>query len=227
MLLGVAAVATLLVSISASNNQQPDTRQQLSIAEQGQITDRYNAAITNLDSRSIELRLGGIYALQRLMQVSPADQPAVVAVLCGFVREQTSSAVKAKTPATDIQAALTVVGARNAAKEGPSSKHIVDLSYTQLSSAILRGLGRVIFYLTHANFHGANLTRAFLNRSDLYQADFTGANLTGANLTGANLHEADLTGALLTGAAWTTTLPLQRGGFVGPARLSRRANAGA
>jgi hypothetical protein len=43
---------------------------------------RFNTAITNLGSSSIAVRLGGIYALQRLMQDSPRDQPAVVAVLC-------------------------------------------------------------------------------------------------------------------------------------------------
>jgi hypothetical protein len=32
----------------------------------GQITDRYNAAITNLDSTSEDIRLGGIYALRRV-----------------------------------------------------------------------------------------------------------------------------------------------------------------
>jgi hypothetical protein len=74
---GLAAVAALIftaLSVQA-------TKSQLQIAEQGQITDRYNAAITNLGSRSIEVRLGGIYALQRLMQDSPRDQPTVIAVL--------------------------------------------------------------------------------------------------------------------------------------------------
>ena len=56
---GIAALIGLIFtfqSVQATNTQ-------LKIAEQGQITDRYNAAITNLGSSSIEVRLGGIYAL--------------------------------------------------------------------------------------------------------------------------------------------------------------------
>src|SRR5262245_27391468 len=63
---GLAAFIALIfawVSINATNDQ-------LQLAEQGQITDRYNAAITNLGSPSVDVRLGGIYALQRIMQDS-------------------------------------------------------------------------------------------------------------------------------------------------------------
>jgi hypothetical protein len=95
---GVAALVALIfawLSITATNDQ-------LKIAEQGQITDRYNAAITNLGASSIDVRLGGIYALQRLMQDSRRDQPTVVATLCAFVREHTASATKATgLPAAD------------------------------------------------------------------------------------------------------------------------------
>jgi hypothetical protein len=90
---GLAAVAALIftaLSVLA-------TKEQLQIAAQGQITDRYNAAITNLGSASIDVRLGGIYALQRLMQDSPRDQPTVVAVLCAFVRDRAPFNYKSAT----------------------------------------------------------------------------------------------------------------------------------
>ena len=98
-----------------TENQVQIARQGQATAEQGQFTDRYNAAITNLGSRSIDIRLGGIYALQRLMQDSPRDQPTIIAVLCAFVRDRTMPTRKPQKPPTirpptDIQAALTVVG---------------------------------------------------------------------------------------------------------------------
>jgi hypothetical protein len=80
---GLAAVVALVFTSLAIR----ETDAQLKITEQGQITDRYNAAITNLGSSSVDVRLGGIYALQRMMQDSPRDQPTVVAVLCAFVRD--------------------------------------------------------------------------------------------------------------------------------------------
>ena len=78
VLIGIAAIAALWFtgqSVRATNGQLEETRQQLQIVEQGQITDRYNAAITNLGSPSVDVRLGGIYALQRIMQDSPATSP--------------------------------------------------------------------------------------------------------------------------------------------------------
>jgi hypothetical protein len=95
LLVGVAAVAALWFtgqSVRATNAQLQETRKQLQIQEQGQITDRYNAAITNLGSASVDVRLDGIYALQRIMQDSPRDQPTVVAVLCAFVRDNARTA---------------------------------------------------------------------------------------------------------------------------------------
>src|SRR5690349_22920667 len=64
----VAALIAAFIAVFTNVQAQRATNIQLRIAEQGQITDRYNAAITNLGSRSIQVRLGGIYALQRLMQ---------------------------------------------------------------------------------------------------------------------------------------------------------------
>jgi hypothetical protein len=82
LVLGIAALAALIFSALSIKA----THDQLQIAEQGQITDRYNAAITNLGSSSVDIRLGGIYASQRMMQDSPRDQPTVVAVLCAQPR---------------------------------------------------------------------------------------------------------------------------------------------
>ena len=80
---GLAAVIALMFSYLAVKA----TGTQLQITEQGQITDRYNAAITNLGSASTDTRLGCIYALQRIMQDSPRDQPTIIAVLCAYVRD--------------------------------------------------------------------------------------------------------------------------------------------
>jgi uncharacterized protein YjbI with pentapeptide repeats len=192
---GLAALIALVFTFQSI--KATDT--QLRIAEQGQITDRYNAAITNLGSSSIEVRLGGIYALQRLMQDSPRDQPTVIAVLCAFIRDQTASAAKPPTssaalPPTDIQAALTVVATRNTANDGRTTT--VDLNHTQLANSQV-GFGN----LAHANLTGANFTGATFTKANL-----TGANFTAATLTGATLIEANLTGAGLSGADLTHVL---------------------
>jgi len=191
-----AVIALVFTSLSI---RATDT--QLQIAEQGQITDRYNAAIANLGSSSVDVRLGGIYALQRIMQDSPRDQSTIVAVLCAFVRDNSkpTTAKSARSPRvgvqtegqTDVGAALTVVLTRNMARGSPP---------IDLSGADLRGMGLYEADLDGANLSDANLSGAYLSIADLNDSDLTGANLTGANLSGAQLHWVSFRGADLTGA---------------------------
>lgn len=95
MLPGLAALVALLFTWMSVGQTNKDLR----IAEQGQITTRFNAAITNLGSESLDVRLGGIYALQRIMQDSSRDQPTVVSVLSAFVRQHAPVPVSGFKPA--------------------------------------------------------------------------------------------------------------------------------
>ena len=55
----------------------------------GQITERFTRAIDQIGSRELDVRLGGIYALERIARDSGDDHPQVVEVLTAFVREHT------------------------------------------------------------------------------------------------------------------------------------------
>lgn len=65
----------------------------------GHVTDRYSKAIEQLGSDKIEIRLGGIYALERLMRDSPNDQPTIIEVLAAYVRQTTSLSQPPAVPA--------------------------------------------------------------------------------------------------------------------------------
>jgi hypothetical protein len=111
------------------------TARTLEVTEQGHITERYAKAIQQLGDTELAVRLGGIYALERLAHDSPErDHPTVVEVLSAFVREgskkqctprpeqgmaheaakETDTAAPQSNaearPPTDVQAALTVLG---------------------------------------------------------------------------------------------------------------------
>jgi uncharacterized protein YjbI with pentapeptide repeats len=180
------------------------TGDQLQIAEQGQITGQYNAAITSLGSASEDVRLGAVYALQGLMQNAPKEQPTVVAVLCAYVRDHSAEITsKTTTEPTDIQAALTVVLARNRANDGSAT--VVNLSGANLTHATLFTPGSGNVHVEGANLPGAelagvNLAGVNLTEANLYTADLTGANLDGATLLGANLAGANLDAANLDAA---------------------------
>lgn len=181
-----------------------ETNAQIQISQQGQITDRYNAAITNLGSTSTDVRLGGIYALQRIMEDSPRDQPTVVAVLCAFIRDNAPEPhVKSSAPGkptTDVQAALTVVARRDITHDG--SQTLVDLTGAELSGANL-----LYADLDEANLSGVDLRNARLTGANLYGADLADADMAGADLdhavvsdvslSGADLHDASFFGANL------------------------------
>lgn len=56
---------------------------------QGQYTDRYTKAIEQLGHQGpegLQVRLGGVYALERLARDSPRDQPTIIEVLSAFIR---------------------------------------------------------------------------------------------------------------------------------------------
>jgi hypothetical protein len=64
------------------------TARTFEVTEQGHITDRYAKAIEQLGSETIDVRLGGIYALERIAHDSQRDQDqaTIVEVLGAFVR---------------------------------------------------------------------------------------------------------------------------------------------
>jgi uncharacterized protein YjbI with pentapeptide repeats len=214
---GVAALIALiptLLSLKATDAQ-------LQISQAGQVTDQYNAAIANLGAGSVEVRLGGIYALQRLMQDTPGEQPTVIAVLCAFVRDETASIATPQKPAayqlpTDVQAALTVVGTRKTAKDGSTT--VLDFDDARLINAQLQQQD-----FGNADFSKALLGDANLSGANLSDANLSGANLDDANLSDANLHDANLTDANLALASITSVSMVS---MAGPHQFLGVANGG-
>jgi uncharacterized protein YjbI with pentapeptide repeats len=207
-------------------HSQQAARRTAELTEQGQVTERYTKAIEQLGSDKLDIRIGGIYALERIARDSTRDQPTIVEVLAAFIREHShdrdANAIGRLRP--DLQAALTVLARRrsdntlvdlrnaalrtaglNAANLLSASLRSADLREAHLilarmESAILDGANLASAHMLRANLHNASLCGADLTGADLPQANLSGADLTRANLTGANLSGADLTRANLTGA---------------------------
>ncbi|MET8525181.1 pentapeptide repeat-containing protein [Micromonospora sp. NPDC005172] len=203
-------------------------REQQRLTAQGQITDRFTKAVEQLGQPGMEkldVRLGAIYALERIMRDSTVDQAAVIDILAAFVRIhapiERATALPTKppvldSPTVDIQAALTVLGRRDVTRDGSSLDGLtarittpdltetdlagVNLSLANLARANLTGANLTSANLSYANLTDTHLRFADLDHVDLSNANLAGANLTGANLTAANLTRANLTGANLAGA---------------------------
>src|SRR5215469_16280479 len=191
--------------------QEKVAQETLRVSQEGQITDRFTKAIEQLgavnakDEKKMVVRLGGIYALERIAAESERDHWPIMEVLCTYVRnvapikrqqstrEKQASSQRPNSsvdehPEADVQAILTVLGRRD-------SKYERLGQYLNLSDTNVTGA-----YLSGANLRRAYLSGAYLGRADLSGADLSGAYLSGAYLSGTYLGEAHLRGADLSEA---------------------------
>ncbi len=174
---------------------------------EAEIADRLPLAVSQLASESLAIRLGGVYALERIAVVSEKDYGIVVEILTTFVRER-SAWKNTGTPVADQ----------------PLSKRAPDIQATLIV------LGRRV-----RTYQDGEAERLNLARSDLRRANLGGANLAGAILSGAHLEGANLSGARLQGAILRGTHLEQAGlqsadlreAFLGEARLDGASLKGA
>ena len=200
--------------------------QQAFTDEERLITDNFTRAVDQLGSDQIAIRLGAIYALERISQDSERDHWPIMETLTAFVRENAKLRGTAEDEAEvgrriDIAAILTVLGrrsekelARDPKRDDQEGRHLnlartnleaADLRDAKLAHAILAGADLGGAHLEGAELVGAdlkdaNLARAKLRRSKLERARLKGANLERAELTNADLKDANLGGACLAGA---------------------------
>jgi hypothetical protein len=125
-------------------------------------------------TEKVDVRLGAVYAMERIMRDSRVDQPAVVDILAAFIRVHSPAPKRATRPSAsrppvDIQAAVTALGRRDTTRDGGHlhTPHLwrirPDLTNTNLTLADLAG----------ASLPLANLVGAYLPMANLYDADLT------------------------------------------------------
>jgi len=149
------------------SKQQQTSHEQLLQQEQASrdllISNQVSKGFEQLgNDKSVVVRLGGIYALEGVMNTSEQYHQPVLEALSAFVRDGTSNETGEGPPATDIQAALRVIGRRKAI---PSEKRL-DLANTHIPKANLSSA-----YLAGAYLSGALLAGADLSHADLSHAD--------------------------------------------------------
>jgi uncharacterized protein YjbI with pentapeptide repeats len=175
------------------------------LSRQGHITDRFTKAVDQLgkvdgNNPNIEVRLGGIYALERIAIDSPRDHWNIMEVLTAYVRQNAPldpgrPYTEGEEPRTDIQAILTVLGRRKTGPTRERPNQRLDLSASRLCGASLDSVNLQGASLWEANLQGASLTEANLQAANLQEANLQAARLTGVNLQTANLREANLEAA--------------------------------
>jgi hypothetical protein len=197
------------------------TYKNIRVAEEGKLTERFSKAVELLGNDKLDVKLGGIHALERIAWDSQKDHWTVVEVLTAFIKEQSRKEYKSNiltspdfspslepmdvdfTLREDIQAALTVIGRRKWVEQERQLYNRIDLSKSFLGKAVLyeANLSGVYFFST-------NLTNAILFKANLSGTDFSGAILLHTKLDFANLSEARFDNAYLRGANLSTSTGL-------------------
>lgn len=87
ILSGVAVLAGLIFAWQQLGN----TSQTLFVSQEGQITDRFSRAVGQLGDEDLTIRLGGIYALERIARDSERDHETVMEILAAFARQRSAT----------------------------------------------------------------------------------------------------------------------------------------
>ena len=222
----VGAVAAI-IGVSYAARTWRLTSKNVRLAEQGQITDRYVKAVELLGHRTMQSRLGGIYALERLAKDSPDDSGTIQEVLAAFIRHECRTASDeyddprfwddqrgrqhGTFPREDIAAALSIVTA--SAKTG--SGRSIDLSYTDLrghdltlahleyadlTGCVLDGVSACDAHFEHAQMFGVSAREAFMAEAHFEFAFCERADFRDANLAAARFENTCLSEASLVDA---------------------------
>lgn len=185
------------------------------LTREGHITERYAKAIEQLGNPNADVRIGGIYGLERIARDSKTDRETVVEVLTTFVREHTRSGHQVPADAkaeADVQAAITVIARR---PNADTETLWLDFYHSGLNGVDFRSgdFKHAMFYysrLDNASFSGANLEEAGLSFCRARGAAFTRSIARGANFVNAeyvngwflaaDLADADFYGCDLSGS---------------------------
>ncbi len=168
------------------------------INAQAQITESMVQAITQIGAvnegkPNIEVRLGGLYSLQRIMQDSPRDEMTIARIFYAYVRENIKRDKPKKIKRNkegeiiylrlpeDIQAVLIIINKLN---EKWREQGIEWLNDAQLN-------------FSHTDFSGYSLRNIDFRDTALKSADFSDTDLQNADLSDANFHDSNLQNALL------------------------------
>jgi hypothetical protein len=191
------------------------------IDREGQITERFTRAVEQLGSESAAIRLGGIYALERIANDSAKDHATVVHVLTSYVREHSFGATKDEIMMNNVRMRLQEPNlSAERRQQIEYEERLLMFARTRTQEdirAILEVLGRRNVANEVSNSPGLNFSATLLDGlffqghfehvgffgATLRDLWFGGAHLEGANFNDARLQNVRFINSFLDGANFT------------------------
>ena len=218
---GSLAIPLAIWRAVVADKQASSAQHQTAIAQQGLLNERYQKAAEMLGNHLLSVRLGGIYALQRLIEEHPEQYyVSCMRLLCAFVRNPPED--ENLTPLSDREMTRSGGGIRLRA----DVQAVMDMMRSRDDRLIALEIKRgFVVDFRGADLRGSNLRSVHFTGVDLRDADLSGAYAVGANmsrvgLSGARLYKtklalANLSGTYLGGAdvsrTWFCAKALGRG----------------
>ena len=198
---------------------------QVEVARQGLLNERYQKGAEMLGDENLSVRLGGVYALQALIEEHPGQyyiscmrllcaftrNPTVDERLIGFPEEERPGILRPRLR-EDVQAIMDMMRSRDdrlidLEKE---REFEVDFRGADLREANLRSVNFTGVYLRGANLSGAYAVSSNLSHAGLSEVNLSGARLALADFSGSDLADTDVSGT------WFCDTSIS-GGFSAPA----------
>jgi Pentapeptide repeats (8 copies) len=223
VLLGVFATwYTVWISqgtLGISENNLKVAQETMKVTQQAQFTERFTKAINQLGDKQLDVRLGGIYALERLAKESTEDRAAIIEVLTAFVR--THAPITRQTGHLDCESSTSFIPILNNGKltglravdhmpqtvwpprdvqtileilgKGEiTGQFVLGLSNTDLECAYLAR-----YHLERVAMQHTHLENAWLKDAHLDEAILQGVVATNTVFQGVTFRNADVSGAHL------------------------------
>jgi uncharacterized protein YjbI with pentapeptide repeats len=163
---------------------------ELKISQEGQITERFTRAVDQLGRKELEIKLGGIYALERIANESDKDYWPIMEILTAYVRMHSN--VKVTENKNDTPTSMEVQVNENATTEDQEVGTIpLDIQ------AVLTVLTRRRYSIDSGETEELNLKEVYLQKAELVDYHLEGANLEKAHLEETNLMFTHFKGACL------------------------------
>lgn len=186
LLQAVAGVLLVFGAVTAWR-QMLIARGQQRLGRRVAVTDAFAKAVEQLaKDDALALRLGGVYAMDRIADDDPTERPRIAEILSTFVRD--GAPTGGELP-RDVRAGVQVLARRDWTVG-------VDLAGTRLAGVRLPAARLANAVLTDTNLSEATLRGAVLRGADLSRADLRKADLSGADLRDATLTDARLSAAV-------------------------------
>lgn len=170
--------------------QLAESRRQLALTQEAQLNQQFTVAIEHLGADVLELRIGGLVVLGRLLERFEGMRGPIIDIVTSYLKSVspyprpgvTREEHRHSAP-VDVQTALDVLMRRPASSDAEP----LNLAEVDLEGAVLRV----------GNLGGADLSRCNLDRADLTGCNLDEASLVESTLSHASLDDAKLRHALL------------------------------